>query len=70
MEAQDYKTNVIDLRQDVRNVRKKLMQEIGRLQRDGEVSSDEQHRMADGVQKITDKYIGEIESVLKSVQES
>lgn len=45
------------------------MQEIGRLERDGELSSDEQHRLADHVQKVTDKYIAEIEDLLKSVQE-
>ena len=36
----------------VRNVRQKLMQEIGRLERDGELSSDEQHRLADSVQQV------------------
>ena len=57
-------------RQDVRNIRKKLMQELGRLQRDGDLSSDEQHRIADNVQSVTDKYMRETDALLKSVQDS
>ena len=56
-------------RRDVRSARKRLMQEIGRLERDGELSSDEQHRLANHVQTVTDKYIAEIEDLLKSVQD-
>lgn len=57
-------------RRDVRGARKRLMQEIGRLERDGELSSDEQHRLAEHVQQVTDRYIGEIDDLLKSVQAS
>lgn len=40
------------------------MQQIGRLERDGHLSSDEQHRIAASIQEETDRFCGEIDSIL------
>ena len=50
----------------MRQVRQKLMQEIGRLQRDGELSSDEQHWLADSVQQTTDLHCAQIDDIVTS----
>ena len=50
----------------VRQVWQKLMQEIGRLQRDGELSSDEQHWLAASVQQATDLHCAQIDDIVTS----
>lgn len=50
----------------VRSIRQKLMQQLGRLERDGELSRDEQHRLASSIQAVTDRYIAEIDDLLGS----
>ena len=48
----------------VRNTRRKLMQELGRLERDSKVSSDEQHWLEQDIQAMTDRYITEVDELL------
>lgn len=47
----------------VRNVRRRIMQKIGRLARDGNISHDDQDRMADWIQQLTDDRVDEIEEL-------
>ena len=49
----------------VRNVRRQVMQKIGRLARDGDISHDDQDRMADTIQELTDNYVDQIEDMIK-----
>ncbi|KAK9842806.1 hypothetical protein WJX74_002609 [Apatococcus lobatus] len=49
----------------VRNVRQKLMQELGRLERDSKVSSDEQHMLASSVQQLTDKHVAILDELIE-----
>lgn len=49
----------------IRTVRQKLMQELGRLERDSKVSSDEQHMLASSVQELTDKHVAELDELIE-----
>lgn len=48
----------------VRNVRRDVNDDLKKIQKDGEITEDELRRSTDEVQKLTDKYIGEIDSVV------
>lgn len=53
----------------VRNVRRDGMDTLKRLEKDGDISQDEQKRMADDIQKLTDDMIGQIDEKLASKEE-
>lgn len=53
----------------VRNVRRDGMDTLKRLEKDGEISEDEQKKQSDQVQKATDATIDEIDSLLKTKQD-
>lgn len=48
----------------VRNVRRDGMDTLKKLEKDGKISEDEQKRHADEVQKLTDKFVAEIDKKL------
>jgi ribosome recycling factor len=48
----------------VRNVRRDGMEQLKRLEKDGELSQDEQHRTAEQVQELTDAEIKQINEML------
>lgn len=50
----------------VRNVRRDGMENLKRLEKDGEIGQDEHHGHGAAVQKITDAMIGEIDETLSS----
>ncbi len=47
----------------VRNVRRDCLEELRRLQRNKEVSEDEEHRAQDRLQKLTDRFVAEADQV-------
>lgn len=49
----------------VRNVRRDGMEVTKKMEKEGEISEDEQRNMNDSVQKLTDKHIQKIEDLLK-----
>ena len=49
----------------IRNIRREANEEVKKLEKDGELSQDETHRLQNEVQKLTDKYTGLIEEVLE-----
>ncbi|GAB4151628.1 MAG: ribosome recycling factor [Sphingomonadales bacterium] len=51
-------------RVSVRNVRRDGMDTLKRLEKDGEISQDEQKKNADAVQAATDRYISDIDKAL------
>tara|TARA_B100000609_G_C17057216_1_gene352130 strand:- start:204 stop:752 length:549 start_codon:yes stop_codon:yes gene_type:complete len=53
-----------DSRVAVRNVRRDGMDEVKKLQKDGDISEDEAHRMSDDIQKLTDTVTKEVDSLL------
>ncbi len=48
---------------EIRNVRRDAADQLRKLERDGEVGSDEAHRVQESIQKTTDGYIGEVDRV-------
>ncbi|WP_343562807.1 ribosome recycling factor [Kiloniella sp. b19] len=53
----------------VRNVRRDGMDELKRLEKDGEISKDEHHSLSDDVQKVTDEHIKMIDEQLAKKEE-
>ena len=49
----------------IRNIRRDANSDFKELEKEKEISEDEQRRAEDRVQKLTDKYIAEVEAVLK-----
>jgi len=48
----------------IRNIRRDVLGDIKQLQKDKEITEDEERRAQDEVQKITDKYIAEVDTVV------
>ncbi|HEQ0056896.1 TPA: ribosome recycling factor [Pseudomonas aeruginosa] len=53
-------------RVSVRNIRRDALAQLKDLQKEKEISEDEERRAGDDVQKLTDKFIGEIEKALEA----
>jgi ribosome recycling factor len=53
----------------VRNVRRDGMDQLKKLEKDGEISEDKQRSLGDDVQKITDAHIKRIDEALKGKEE-
>lgn len=49
----------------IRNVRRDANEDVKKLEKDGEISQDETHRLQGEVQKMTDKFTGLIEEILE-----
>jgi ribosome recycling factor len=54
-----------DGRVAIRNVRRHAKEELERLQKDGEISEDDLARAEKELQKTTDRYVGEIDEMLR-----
>ncbi|WP_312933782.1 ribosome recycling factor [Pseudomonas sp.] len=55
-----------DGRVAVRNIRRDAMSQLKDLVKDKEISEDEERRAADDIQKLTDKFVAEIEVAVKA----
>lgn len=53
----------------IRNVRRDVMGDMREMKKDGEVGEDEEHRAEVELQKLTDKAVGEIDSLVKGKEE-
>jgi ribosome recycling factor len=54
-----------EARTSIRNVRRHANDQLDRLEKDGEISQDEQHRAAQRVQQLTDRFVGEVDTLLQ-----
>jgi ribosome recycling factor len=50
----------------VRNIRRDALQDLADLQKESLISEDEYYRARDRVQELTDKYIGEINDIVRA----
>ena len=57
------RTKAEDDRVAIRNVRRDVIDHLRRLQRDKDISEDEERRAADQIQKITDRFTGKIDEM-------
>ncbi|MEZ5073632.1 MAG: ribosome recycling factor [Solirubrobacterales bacterium] len=53
----------------IRNVRRDVMGDMREMKKDGDVGEDEEHRAEVELQKLTDKAVGEIDSLVKGKEE-
>lgn len=53
-----------DAKVAVRNLRREANEALKKLVKDKEISEDDERRMQDEIQKLTDKYVGEIDKVV------
>jgi ribosome recycling factor len=53
----------------IRNIRRDGMDTLKTMEKDGEISEDELKSQSDSVQKLTDDYVGKVDSSLKSKQD-
>jgi ribosome recycling factor len=50
-----------EARVEIRNLRRDAADHLKRQERDGEVGTDEGHRLLEGLQKVTDRHIAEVD---------
>jgi len=53
----------------VRNVRRHGMDELKKLEKDGEISQDDQHHNSDEIQKLTDEFVAKIDDGLATKEQ-
>lgn len=53
----------------VRNVRRDVMSDLRELKKEGDAGADDEHRAEEALQSLTDKAVGEIDSLLKGKEE-
>jgi ribosome recycling factor len=58
-----------EARTSVRNVRRHAKEQLDRLEKDGEISQDEQRRAEQRVQQLTDRFVGEVDSLLQNKEQ-
>lgn len=51
-------------RVSIRNIRRDVLADIKELQKDKEISEDEERKAQDDVQKITDRFVAEVDKIL------
>ncbi len=51
-------------RVSIRNVRRDGMDSVKKLEKDGDISKDDQHRMGDEIQKLTDEFVRKVDEAL------
>ena len=49
-----------------RSIRRHAIDEIKKLQKDGELPEDDAHRLTDSIQKLTDTHTDKIDAVFKA----
>jgi len=57
---------VEDARVSIRNVRRHEMDNVKKLQKDGDLPEDDAHRVSDSIQKLTDQFIAKVEAAFKA----
>ncbi|WP_079254119.1 ribosome-recycling factor, partial [Endozoicomonas arenosclerae] len=50
----------------IRNIRRDALADIKELEKEKEISEDDERRAQDGIQKVTDRYIAAVDSALAS----
>ena len=56
-------------RVSIRNIRRDANEELKKLQKSSDISEDDAKRGMDDIQKVTDKYIAEINTLLEAKEE-
>ncbi|MFV1873201.1 MAG: ribosome recycling factor [Oleiphilus sp.] len=59
------KADAESARVSIRNIRRDANSDIKELLKEKEISEDDEKRAADGIQKLTDRYVAEVEALLQ-----
>jgi len=59
------KSDAENARVSIRNIRRDANSDIKELLKEKEISEDEEKRASDGIQKLTDRFVAQVESVLQ-----
>lgn len=60
------KAEAENARVSIRNARREVLSDVKALLKDKEISEDDEHRFQEEIQKITDKYIAEVDRALSA----
>jgi ribosome recycling factor len=52
-----------EARVEIRNLRRDAADHLKKLQREGDVGADEEHKLLDSLQKTTDRHVAEVDRV-------
>jgi ribosome recycling factor len=52
-----------EARVEIRNLRRDAADQLKKLQKEGEVGADEEHRLLDALQKTTDRHVADVDRV-------
>jgi ribosome recycling factor len=52
-----------EARVEIRNLRREAADQLRKLQKDGEVGADEEHKLLETIQKTTDRHVAEVDRV-------
>ena len=55
-----------DARVSIRNIRRHEMENVKKLQKDGDLPEDDAHKLSDEIQKLTDAYVGKVDTAFKA----
>jgi ribosome recycling factor len=58
-----------EARVSIRNIRRNLMDEVKKKQKEGEIPEDDAHKLTEDIQRVTDDYIEKIEETLEHKEE-
>lgn len=64
--TKDVKKKGEDSKVAIRNIRRDAMDTAKKLEKNGEITEDDQENLEKEIQKLTDKYIGEIDKAIES----
>jgi ribosome recycling factor len=53
----------------LRNIRRDGMDQVKKMEKDGEISKDEHHQYSEEIQKLTDSYIAKIDKIIQTRQQ-
>jgi ribosome recycling factor len=59
------KSDAENARVSIRNIRRDANSDIKELQKEKEISEDEEKRAVDDIQKITDKFVAKVDALFK-----
>ncbi len=63
--VKEVKANCEHFKVAIRNVRREMIEQLKKLEKDGLITEDELKRRSDEVQKMTDKYVAKVDDLMK-----
>jgi len=55
-----------DARVSIRNIRRHEMENVKKLQKDGDLPEDDAHKLSDEIQKLTDAFVAKVDTAFKA----